>query len=406
MNGIPRVAFFTDSFHEINGVAHTSRHFDAFARRRRLPFLNVHAGPTTAYSEDGPVCTAELARTGFGFQLEQDMSFDLSFLRHRSRVRAHVQKFGADLVHITGPSDVGILGALIAHDLKLPLVASWHTNIHEFGARRLTKMLKFLPAPMVRKMAGVAEESVILPLSLRYYQLGKVLLAPNPELVSMLQERTSRPTFLMQRGVDTEFFSPEKRLRTSSEVIIGYVGRLSPEKSVRTLRDIEQALVATGIDNFRFLVVGDGHERAWLEENIERVECTGVLRGEPLAEAYANMDIFAFPSATDTYGNVVLEAMASGVPPVVTSGGGPKYLVNHGVTGLVSPDQQAFLDNVVALAKDPNLLERMRIRAREFALCRYWHRIFEQVYDAYQYCLHLPAPAATRSLPAAERTIA
>jgi len=98
--------------------------------------------------------------------------------------------------------------------------------------------------------------------------------------------------------------------------------------------------------------------------------------------------------------------MASGVPPVVTSGGGPKYLVNHGVTGLVSPDQQAFLDNVVALAKDPNLLERMRIRAREFALCRYWHRIFEQVYDAYQYCLHLPAPAATRSLPAAERTIA
>jgi len=117
------------------------------------------------------------------------------------------------------------------------------------------------------------------------------------------------------------------------------------------------------------------------------------------------MDIFAFPSATDTYGNVVLEAMASGVPPVVTNGGGPKYLVTHGVTGLVSSNQQSFLENVALLAGNPNLVERMRIRAREFALCRYWHRIFEQVYDAYQYCLHLHAPAGS-PVPAAERTVA
>ena len=397
----PRVAFFTDSFHEVNGVAHTSRQFDAFARRRAVPFLNIHAGPRTELREDGPVWTLELKRGLVGFRLEKDMSFDLLFMRHRQRVTELVKRFGAELVHITGPSDVGLLGALVAHDLKLPMLASWHTNIHEFGARRLSKMLAFLPGDVSKKIASFTEQKIILELSLRYYQLGRVLLAPNPELVELLQRRTHRPTFLMQRGVDTQLFTPEKRDRCSNELVIGYVGRLSPEKSVRDLRAVEQALTGAGIQNFRFVIVGDGHEHAWLQANLERVELTGVLRGDDLARAYANMDIFAFPSRTDTYGNVVLEALASGVPSVVTSEGGPKYLVAHGVTGLVSENSRAFLDNVLTLAREPDTLRRMRIRAREFAQCRYWHRIFEQVYDAYEYCLRagkrfpLRRPAAT-----------
>jgi glycosyltransferase involved in cell wall biosynthesis len=405
MTRTPRVAFFTDSFHEINGVAHTSRHFDAFVRSRGLPFLNVHAGARTGLKQDGPVATLELERGGVGFRLEQDMSFDLLFLRYRGLVAQHLRKFEADLVHITGPSDIGMLGTLLAYDLKLPLVASWHTNIHEFGARRLAKMLGFVPANLRAKIAAFTEEKIILRLTARYYRLARVLLAPNLELVELLQGRTGKPTFLMQRGVDTNLFSPEKRARTEEALIVGYVGRLSPEKSVRELRDVEQALIAAGVRNFRFLIVGDGHEHAWLQQNLQHVEFTGVLTGEDLAGAYANMDIFAFPSHTDTFGNVVLEALASGVPVVVTSGGGPKYLVTDGVTGLVSPDKPAFLHNVVRLARDRDMLERMRVRAREFALCRYWHRIFEQVYDTYEYCLRdrlslprrqgFPAPGRT-----------
>src|SRR5579871_2369579 len=99
----PRIAFFTDSFHEVNGVAHTSRHYDAFVRKRGLPFLNVHAGPKTHLAEDGPVWTMELERSHAGFQLEKDMSFDLLFMRYRSRMRQVLKSFGADLVHVTGP---------------------------------------------------------------------------------------------------------------------------------------------------------------------------------------------------------------------------------------------------------------------------------------------------------------
>jgi phosphatidylinositol alpha 1,6-mannosyltransferase len=288
------------------------------------------------------------------------------------------------------------------------MVASWHTNIHEFGARRLLKLLRFLPSGMRRNIAEFTEEKIILALSVEYYKLSRVLLAPNPELVEMLQQRTGRPTFLMQRGIDTELFSPDKRDREDNELVIGYVGRLSPEKSVRTLREVEEALTTAGISNYRFLVVGDGHEHSWLQTNIQRVELTGVLTGEKLARAYANMDIFCFPSLTDTYGNVVLEALASGVPAVVTSGGGPKYIVTHGVNGLVSDTPQAFLENVLLLAKDEDARARMRPRAREFALCRYWHRIFEQVYDTYEYCLRATGRALPLRRPAAaaERTVA
>ena len=121
------------------------------------------------------------------------------------------------------------------------------------------------------------------------------------------------------------------------------------KKRVRVLRDVEQALLGAGQRNFRFLIVGDGHERAWLRANLRHAEFTGVLRGEALARAYANMDVFAFPSHTDTFGNVVLEAMASGVPPVVTSSGGPKYLVTTGWTGFVAWDDESFLRRVVNL---------------------------------------------------------
>jgi phosphatidylinositol alpha 1,6-mannosyltransferase len=394
MNGPPRIAFFTDSFHEVNGVAHTSRNFDAFARRERLPFLNVHAGPETRLTEDGPVRTLELRRGSVGIPLEHDMSFDLFLIRYWKMVADQVKHFAADLIHITGPSDIGMLGVFLAHRLRLPLVASWHTNIHEFGGRRLAKTLARGPRHFSIRAARFAEEKVILPLSLRYYRFANVLLAPNVELVNMLRQGTGKPTFLMQRGVDATLFEPEKRSRKDDVLTIGFVGRLSPEKNVRVLRDIALALRQAGIQRFRISVVGEGHEREWLRQNVPNVELAGMLFGDDLARAYANMDIFAFPSQTDTFGNVVLESLASGVPAVVMPGGGPKYIVMDGVTGFVAGTDAEFLQRVMELAGNEDLRERMGARAREHALCRHWNRIFEQVYDTYEYCLR-----STRSVP-------
>ena len=122
---------------------------------------------------------------------------------------------------------------------------------------------------------------------------------------------------------------------------IGHVGRLSPEKSVRQLQAIQTALAADGLTNVRFTVVGDGRERPWLREHLRRAELTGVLRGDALAIAYANMDLFVFPSETETVGNVVLEAMASGVPVVAMAHGGPKFIADPGRSAILAADHRA-----------------------------------------------------------------
>jgi hypothetical protein len=127
----PRVAYLPDSFHETNGVAHTSRHFEAFARRHDLPFLCVRAGRRPcALEESGNVGTLELPRAAFSLPLEKDLSFDLTYLRHLPEIERVLERFEPDLIHITGPSEIGMLGVAIARHYNLPLAASWHTNVH------------------------------------------------------------------------------------------------------------------------------------------------------------------------------------------------------------------------------------------------------------------------------------
>src|SRR5262249_35119417 len=153
-----------------------------------------------------------------------------------------------------------------------------------------------------------------------------VILAPNAEWKQTIEARTKKPTFVMTRGVDTTVFTPARRKRDDALVNIGYVGRLSTEKNVRALGRLQDALWSAGIVNTRFTIVGDGCEREWLRTRLPGAEFTGVLRGERLADAYANFDLFVFPSETETVGNVVLEAMASGVPVVAMARGGTRFV--------------------------------------------------------------------------------
>jgi phosphatidylinositol alpha 1,6-mannosyltransferase len=381
----PRVAYFPDSFHEVNGVAHTSRHFEAFARRRNLPFLCVRAGGRAeSLIEDGTVWTLELPRSFFSFALEKDLRFDPIFLRHIPLISQVLERFQPDLIHMTGPSEVGMLGAGLAHHLRLPLAASWHTNVHEYAARRSEWFLRLLPKPQSAATSRRIED-LALAAAAKFYSLAKVLFAPNPGLCAMLKRTTSRPCFLMPRGVDAQLFHPAKRTRLAEdrEFILGFVGRLSVEKNIALLVQVQQELERRGCANFHFLIVGHGGEANWLRARLPRAEFAGVLRGEALAEAYANMDLFVFPSHTDTFGNVVLEALASGVPAIVTPDGGPPTIVHDGQTGRVVPDAE-FASAVAGVMADPELHTRMRRAARDYALTASWNSVFGGVYAAYR----------------------
>jgi glycosyltransferase involved in cell wall biosynthesis len=381
----PRVAYFPDSFHEVNGVAHTSRHFEAFARRRNLPFLCVRAGDrTNAILEDGNIWTLELPRGFLSFALEKDLRFDPAFLRHIPLIGEVLERFKPDLIHITGPSEVGMLGAGLAHHFGLPLAASWHTNVHEYAARRSDWFLRLLPK---RQSAATEQkiEDLAMAAAAKFYSVARVLFAPNSELCALLERTTGRKCHLMPRGVDAELFRPEMRKRDPEDRdhVLGFVGRLSIEKNVALLATVQEELEAKGHHSFRFLIVGHGAEEQWLRDRLPRAEIPGVLKGEALSTAYANMDLFVFPSHTDTFGNVVLEALASGVPAIVTRDGGPCTIVRDGATGRIVDDAD-FADAVAGVLADPEKHAEMRLTAREYALTMSWDSVFEGVYAAYE----------------------
>jgi glycosyltransferase involved in cell wall biosynthesis len=380
-----RVAYFPCVYHEIDGVAQTSRHFEAFVLRQQRPFLMVHAGPQHDVTTSGAVTRVQLRRGPIRFPLDRAHDYDLLFLRHYRKLEALLREFSPDVVQITGPSDVGTLGAYVAYKMKIPLAASWQTNVHQFARRRMAAV-SFLSEAMAGKVAEVTER-LSFRASARFYRIPRLLFAPNAEMIRVLEAATGKPCYLMSHAVDTAVYKPENRGRKEGRFQIGYVGRLTPEKSVRTLARLERALLDRGYRDFRFVVVGEGAEQEWLRNNMRQAEFTGVLTGTDLARTFANFDMLAFPSETDTFGLVVLEAFASGVPAVVTDRGGPQFTVRHGQSGYVARDFEEFVAYTAALMAQPELLSTMRVAARRQAMETSWDRIFEGMYEAYERCL-------------------
>jgi glycosyltransferase involved in cell wall biosynthesis len=160
---------------------------------------------------------------------------------------------------------------------------------------------------------------------------------------------------------------------------------------------LEQALLDLGHCNFRFVIVGEGSEARWLRENMRSAEFTGILRGPELSRTFANFDVLAFPSETDTFGLVVLEAFASGVPAIVTSCGGPQYTVQHASSGYVARSFDEFVGFTARLMSNSELLSAMRLNARQQARATSWDRIFDGMYECYSRCLS-SIPATSPSL--------
>src|SRR5579863_1002297 len=390
MAPIPRVAFFTDTFTETNGVALTSRQLEDFARRRDYPFLCVKGADKTDRWHNGSVTSVDLGRGILGFDLDRGLRHDPLLWLHQGDVAAVIRAFRPDVIHVVSPGDVSEIGAFIAKQMNLPLAISWHTNLHEFAAMRLGKMLGWMGSRPVKGVMKFSEWQVLRAV-LAFYRLGDVLFAPNDELIGMLRERTGKPVFLMKRGIDTQLFTPAKRTANDGILRLGYVGRTTPEKSVRFLRELEIRLLEAGAPPFRFLVVGDGSEREWLSLNLGAADLPGVLRGGDLAQAYADMDIFVFPSRTDTFGNVVLESFASGVPAVVTDAGGPKFIVREGVSGSVGRSDTEFVELTLRLLRDEPLRLEMARAAREQACGESWDSVFEKVYEGYRVAIDTKA---------------
>ncbi|MCW3050178.1 MAG: glycosyltransferase [Solirubrobacterales bacterium] len=286
-----------------------------------------------------------------------------------------------DLVHLCSPGPAGAAAAVLGRVMDLPLVGSYHTELAAYTALRASD-------PGLEAAATMAMAA--------FYGGCDVVLSPSEASDGVLRGLGIAPGRIgrWDRGVDVQRFRPALRDRDAlpGEVSVLYAGRLTKEKGVDLLADA--FLAARERDpRLHLCLAGGGPEEGMLHERLgAHATFLGWLEGDALARAYAGADIFLFASATDTFGQVLLEAQASGLPVVAVAVGGPCSIVEDGVTGLLRPPEAgALAEAVTSLAAAPLLRERLAVAALGAVRDRTWERALGRLAQGYERAL------ATRS---------
>jgi glycosyltransferase involved in cell wall biosynthesis len=364
-----RVALFTETFlPKLDGITNTLRHILPGLREQGHAVCAIAPRPAISDYAGARV----LAVPSFAFPAYPEVRLGLLV---PSAWRA-LDAFQPDLVHLVGPTFLGLAGLVYARRRRLPVLASYHTNLAQYTAHYRLGLLR-RPVERLIRLAHAGCALTLCPSLAARRELGRLGV---PRLA------------LWRRGVDTRLFDParrsaETRHRLSDAhpeaPLLLYVGRIAPEKRLHLLGAALRACPSA-----RLAVVGDGPTRPELERTLRGlpVQFTGYLYGEALAAAYASADLFVFPSDTETFGNVALEAMASGLPVVAAAAGGLPEIVVPGETGLLFPpgDAAELGRTVHWLLREVGLRHRMAAAARRHALGYSWAAKTTELIGYYQ----------------------
>jgi glycosyltransferase involved in cell wall biosynthesis len=370
------VAHFTDTFYEVNGVALTLQQQVKAALAAGRRYTLVTCDDRRRSAEAGIANFDPVAVYALPEYPEQKI-----FIPPLLEMLDYCYRHKVTQIHAATPGPVGLAALAVAHMLKLPISGTYHTQLPQY-ARQLTG------------------DDLILELTWKYtlwfYDRMDIVYAPSESTRRELIDRGIRAEKIRcyPRGIDTERFHPSKRngfwkhrYGIDAAVKLLYVGRVSKEKNLPLLAEAYAALARRHTD-VHLMVVGDGPYLPDLRQRLAGLPCTftGYLSGEDLAMAYASSDIFVFPSATDTFGNVVLEAQAAGLPVIVTDRGGPMENVRAGRTGLVvaADDVAALKAAMRRLVEDSDLRRRMSFRARAEMGNRSFTGAFDQTWRMFQ----------------------
>jgi glycosyltransferase involved in cell wall biosynthesis/predicted metal-dependent phosphoesterase TrpH len=357
-----RVALVADGIGGMHGVTHTLDEI----RERGVPGFEIDVIGTDANVDRRLPAVAEV-----------DIPFYAGLKVGVPSLPAVVEALAEgryDLVHLCSPGPAGIAAGLIARAMELPLLGSYHTELVRYTELRTSD--------------HQLEAVVRAALGAFYGQCAHVL-SPSSASDLALQQLGIEPRRIgrWDRGVDCERFSPLKREEgpLPGRVDVLYAGRLTREKGVDLLADAFLAAHARD-PRLHLVLAGGGPEEQSLRARLgEHGTFLGWLEGDDLAAAYASADIFLFASRTDTFGQVLLEAMASGVPVVAVDEGGPRSIIRHGLTGLLRPpDAEELARAVNALADDPPRRERLAAAGLEYTRRRTWDAALARLADGYR----------------------
>ncbi|SHE95084.1 Glycosyltransferase involved in cell wall bisynthesis [Fodinibius roseus] len=376
-----RVAIFTGNYNHIqDGVSLTLNRLVAYLESQNVPVLVF--GPTVddpAIDHEGEFVPVPSAPMPGRSEYRVTVGFPESA---QKKLRA----FEPTLVHLATPDVLGFRAMRWAQANNIQIVASYHTHF--------TSYLKYYNLGMLEMLGWKYLQW--------FYSQCKHIYVPSPSMATELNEEgIDEGIRIWERGVNTDDFNPKHRdmdWRRSigyedSDTIVSFVSRLVWEKNLQTFVDTIKILQQENPD-MRAMVVGDGPAKKELEHMLPEAHFTGFITGEELSRAYASSDVFLFPSETETFGNVTLEAMSSGLPCVVADATGSRSLVESGVNGyLAAPrDTQEFARCVARIADNETVWQEMSRAARQKALAYSWDNVNRKLLENYREALQEPRP--------------
>jgi glycosyltransferase involved in cell wall biosynthesis/predicted metal-dependent phosphoesterase TrpH len=376
----PRVAILTDGIGSTHGVTRTIEEI----RARGVPGFEIEVIGTDPEVDRRLSAVADV-----------DVPFYPGLSIGVPSLPAAVQTLtagGFDAIHVCSPGPVGAAGALLARALRLPLIGSYHTELSSYAALRSGDP----------RLAGAMTMAVGA-----LYGACDVVLSPSPAADLALGEigTSSSRVLRWDRGVDTARFDPALRVASREDTIdVLYSGRITREKGADLLADAF-LLARAREPRLRLTLAGGGPEQERLRERVgEGARFLGWLEGADLARAYASADMFVFPSSTDTFGQVILEAQASGLPVIAVADGGPLSLLEHGVSGLLcSAEAGELAGAMIELAGAPQLRSRLAGAALAAVRLRTWERALERLALGYRAALAEHRPQSARLAEVSDR---
>lgn len=369
-----RVAVVTETYPpEVNGVAMTlGRMVGGLVARGHAVFL---VRPRPALPDDRLAAAGpdEMWVAGVPIPRYPELRFGLV---RSARLAARWRAWRPDVVHVATEGPLGRAALRAARRLGLPVVSDFHTNFHAYTEHYGVAWLRRPVETWLRRLHNASDMTLV----------------PTRELQRDLGYRGYRKLQVVSRGVDTGLFQPARRSATlraawgagEDALVVAHVGRLAAEKNLPLVLRAFEAIAAVR-PGARLVFVGDGPLRAGLERAHPGHVFAGMRHGTDLAAHYASADLFLFPSLTETFGNVVLEALASGLAVVAFDRAGAAELVTGDHNGVLARcgDDADFVAAAVHAARDPLRLVAMRFHARASVRGRDW----EEVHDAFAACL-------------------
>ncbi|ENH96809.1 group 1 glycosyltransferase [Gracilibacillus halophilus YIM-C55.5] len=368
-----KIALFTDTYTpEVNGVAQTLSQLTRYLDASDHQYIVITPKFAMGRSKHEPPIYPQ---SSFPFPLYRDCRLSLPSMR---KIRQLLHNFQPDIIHIATPFTIGITGLFYAKRFDIPMIASYHTNFDQYLSYY---HLSWLSKPIWRYMEW-------------FHQSMEKIFVPSESTWEELSQHQFHHLKIWKRGIDQSIFYPNdhkqpirNKYQIKEKFVLCYAGRLAPEKNTTILAYLFQNIPTEWQEDIHWLIAGDGPDMPLLKKHAPpHATFTGFLPHDQLAEVYSVSDLMIFPSETETFGNVVLEALACGTPVIGANAGGVKHLIQHRLTGILCSKGKPteYVRAIIELFHHPEWLSQLSDRSVRYTELLGWQHRCEELLTAYQ----------------------